>query len=317
MKLAMRNPRVYLDQNIVGYVHEGHVRLDRIKGIDWIYSNEHFNEIARSGYTAFLSAFEKLKAQQIEIVLDERFRITDNAQIHPYSSPYERYERHIQTVSDVEFDEGLFTDLMGRLFGADNYQNLSSLPERLKSQVESLLIEAGILNEFDQESLDNISAKLGSIIQNDLSETRSLESMRKPIGTNDGKIGNPITRNPIQEIWEIVRDKVEGVTAEQFFGFDPIDKQGYDKWPMYLGIVACHTVLNFVGYGTDKGIASVGNLPNIMSDANHIATAAFCDAVISEDKRFCKKASAIYSFIERQYGKRRTEVLQVTIKNNG
>jgi hypothetical protein len=315
--LAMRNPRVYLDQNIVGYVHEGRISLDSVKGVDWIYSNEHFNEIARSGDPAFLSAFEKLKAQQIEIMLDERFRITDSAQIHPYSSPYERYERHIETINEVEFDESLFTDLLGRLFGAENYRNLIDLPERLRLQVESLLIEAGVLNEFDLDSLESISTDIGSIIKNDLSETRSLESMRKPIGTSDGKIGNPKTENPIQEIWEIVRDKIEGVTAEQFFGFDPIDKQGYEKWPMYLGIVACHTVLNFVGYGADKGIASVKNLPNIMSDANHIATAAFCDAVMSEDRRFCKKASAIYTFLEHQYGKRRTEVLRVEIKSHG
>lgn len=308
----MRNARIYVDQNIVGYVHEGCFDLERVKGVDWIYSNEHFNEIERSGNISYLSVFEKLKAQQIEIVLDDKLRITDNATIYPYSSPHERYKHYIKTKNDVQFNERLFTDFLGRLFGANNYQVLSNLPERFKSQVESLLFEAGVLNEFYQNSIEKISSDLAEIIKNDLCETRSLESMRKPLGTNNGKVGEAKTDNPVQEIWEVIRDKVKSVTSDQFFGFDPVNKQGYDKWPMYLGIVGCHTVLNFIGYGTDKGIATVENLPNIMSDANHIATAAFCDAVMSEDKRFCKKAEAIY-----KYKHHHTKVLLLEIRNHG
>lgn len=76
---------------------------------------------------------------------------------------------------------------------------------------------------------------------------------------------------------------------DQFFGFDPVDKQGYDVWSPYLGIVGCYTALNFVGYGTDKGIADPKSLPNIMSDAAHIAIASFCDAVMSERQTVLQK----------------------------
>lgn len=307
----MRNARIYIDQNIVGYVHDESLNLHKVKGVDWVYSNEHFNEISRSGDTTFLSAFEKLKAQQIEIVLDDKFRITDKATLHPYSSPYERYERYIETTTSIKFDDRLFTDFLGRLLGADNYQELKTLPERFKLQIEALLHEAGIPNEYDQNSIEHVSGRLDEIIKNDLSETRTLESMRKSLGTDSGKIGSSKTENPIQEIWEIIRSKVGNLTSDQFFGFEPLDKQGYGKWPMYLGIVACHIVLNFVGYRTDKGIAVVENLPNIMSDANHIAIAAFCDAVMSENKRFCKKASAIY-----KYKNHHTQVLHLEIQNS-
>lgn len=151
---------------------------------------------------------------------------------------------------------------------------------------------------------------MDKIIKNDLSETRSLESVRQPLRTDKGKIGNPKTDNPIQEIWEVIKDKIKGVTSDQFFGFDPTNKQGYDQWPVYLGIIGCHTILNFVGYGTDRGMANIENLPNIMSDASHIATAVFCDAVMSEDKRFCKKASAIY-----RYKNHRTQVWRLETRN--
>jgi hypothetical protein len=307
----MRNGRVYIDQNIVGYVHEGRLELDKAKGIDWIYSNEHFTEIARSGDTSYLSVFEKLKAQQIEIVLDDKFRITDSATIHPYSSPFEKYERYVETRNHVEVDEGLFTTILSRIFGADNHQELTNLPERFKTQVETLFNEAGILNELDQEALEDIANDLGEVIMKGLSERHSLESMRRPLGTDKGRVGSPKTENPIQEIWAVIRDKVSGVSSDQFFGFDPLDRQGYETWPMYLGIVGCHTALNFVGYGTDKGIATVEQLPNIMSDGHHIAIAAFCDAVMSNDERFCKKAEAIY-----RYRNHHTQVLRLRARNN-
>jgi hypothetical protein len=307
----MRNFRIYIDQNIVGYVHEGILALDRIEGVDWIYSNEHFNEIARSESTSLLSAFDKLKAQKIEIQLDENFRITDNATIYPYSSPFEQYRHHIETIKSSGYDALLLTELLGRFCGADNYRELCSLPDRLKLQVEELLIKAGILNEFDQSSIEKVSSDLRGFIEKDLCDTRSLESLRKDIGADKGKVGKPKTENPIQDIWEVIGGNARGLTPDQFLGFDPKDKQGYDRWPMYLGIIGCHTMLNFIGYGTDKGISKVKSLPNIMSDATHIALASFCDAVISEDARFCKKASAIY-----KYKNHPTQVLHLEIRNH-
>ncbi len=305
----MRNFRIYIDQNIVGYVHEGSLELQRVEGIDWIYSNEHFNEIARSGTVKFLSALEKLRAQQIEIQLDERFRITDNATIHAYSSPFERYEQHIKTINSAGFDSQWLTELAARFFGADNYFGLRDIPEEFRLQAQSLLDKAGILDTVGQAQIEQTATDMCEFIESNLRETRSLESLRKLVGIDKGRVGNPMTENPIQEIWEAMKDKVGGLTADQFFGFDPKDKQGYDRWPMYLGIVGCHTALNVVGYGTDKGITSANNLPNILSDATHIAYAAFCDAVMSEDSRFCKKAKAIY-----EYRNHHTQVLQVKIR---
>lgn len=306
----MRNARIYIDQNIVGYVHEGRIHLERVNGVDWIYSNEHFNEIARSGDTSFLSALERLKAQQIELVLDDNYRITDSARIHQYSPPYELYQRHLKARSSPPKDEHLFTDLLGRLFGADNYHDAATLPARFRSQVEALLAEAGVLEETVLASVKEVSVNLEELIGNDLSQTRSLETMRKSLGIHGGRVGKPKTDNPILEIWELIGKKYGGITPDQFFGFDPIDKQGYEVWPLYLGIVGCHTALNFAGYGTDKGIADPKNLPNIMSDAAHIAIASFCDAVMSEDKRFCKKASAIY-----KYKNHHTQVIRMELQN--
>jgi hypothetical protein len=37
-------------------------------------------------------------------------------------------------------------------------------------------------------------------------------------------------------------------------------------------------------------------VPANMSDAHHVAYAAFCDGLLSEDSRMCEKALAIYKY---------------------
>jgi len=62
---------------------------------------------------------------------------------------------------------------------------------------------------------------------------------------------------PALAIWKLLKDKSPGLSADQFYGFDPIDKQGYETWPLFLGVAGCHTVLNFIGFRPDEGLAKV------------------------------------------------------------
>ena len=43
-----------------------------------------------------------------------------------------------------------------------------------------------------------------------------------------------------------------GVSCDQFFGFDPVDKQGYELWPLYLGIIGCNAVMDILGFQAEK-----------------------------------------------------------------
>jgi len=307
----MRHARIYLDQNIVGYLRDGVIDFSRVTGIDWLYSNEHFNEISRSGDRSFLEVFKKLKAQFIEIVLDEKLRITDSTRIHPYSCPYKRYEHYIDAVGEVKIDESLFRSFLARLNGADNYGDVLSVPEKLGLQIKELLEPIGKWDSETAEAVGQVSADLDKMIRAQLSKTRPLETLRKPLGTHK-RIGNPKTDSPIAEIWELVSSKANGLTADQFFGFNPLDKQGYDTWPLYLGIIGCYSTLNFIGYRTDRNIASEDAVANIISDAVHIAHGAFCDGLMSEDRRLCLKARAIYKFKNIN-----THVLRLEIKKLG
>jgi hypothetical protein len=254
---------IYLDQNIIGYLHEGVINLPIGNGCDYVYSNEHFNEIARGENTSYLEVLKELRARQVQLVSDDNFRITEQAQVHEYSCPFERYDRHLAATSEVEFDDSLFTGFLGRLFGGDNFEEIRFLPEGFKIQVEQLLSPHGELTPQLQDLLQKISTDLSEMIETQLDQTRPLETLRKPLGTSNGRIGNPKSENPILEIWDIINNRYPDQTIDQFFGFDPIEKQGYENWPTYLGIVGCHTILNMVGYRTDKESATP-QIPKIL-----------------------------------------------------
>ena len=287
--------RIYLDQNIIGYLHNGSLNITANGEVEWIYSNEHFSEISRGNNKDLLNALKNLRAKEICLQLNENFQITGEAYIDEYSSPLKKYDNFVKTVGETNFDKSIFTDLINRFAGADNYNSINNLPDRIESQVNDLLKKAGIYPEQIENQLSELKPELQKIIDEDLKEVESLESMRKLMGTRNATQKEKY-ENPIEEIWSNINDQFEGMSKNQFFGFDPIDKQGYKKWPEYLGIVGCHTVLNFLGFRPDKGINKASKIDNILSDGNHIAFAAYCDGVISADKRFCAKARAIYNF---------------------
>lgn len=288
---------LYIDHNVLDALSKKHFSLEIPEGAVWIYSHETFNEIKRSGDRRFLSVLKELKAQKIELILDENFRIVGDAFIHDYRDPEEFYELWLEAISQHPIDESLHLEFLGRLFGADNHESILEHPQRFKKQIEDILSPLGLYTEEMHSIVENVSTDLNEITSTTMQDVKELEHTRNMMGTSRGRASNLSSNdNPLKEIWKLIEPSCVGSTSDQFFGFDPIDKQGYEKWPLYLGLVGCHTVLNLLGFKADKGLSKVADLPGILSDGVHTAIASYCDAVVSRDKRFCAKAKAIYSF---------------------
>jgi len=163
-----------------------------------------------------------------------------------------------------------------------------------------------------RNKVKQVRDKLEVFVNGPLQDVGKLEVTRKALGTNKGRAGNLADKeNPILELWQLVSKGLPDLTPDQYFGFDPIDKQGYDEWPMFLGIVGCHTVLNFLGFRPDAGLAKSEDLSGIMSDGSHIAYAAYCQGLFSRDRKLLAKAKAIY-----RYKNIATQVLSVEYKEN-
>jgi len=69
--------RVYIDHNVVDDISKGSLAFKPAASIVWVYSNEHFSEIQRAGDTRFLDVLTRLRAQKLELKVDDAFRITN------------------------------------------------------------------------------------------------------------------------------------------------------------------------------------------------------------------------------------------------
>lgn len=289
---------IYLDHNIIDDISKGNLSLKPSADTVWIYSNENLNEIRRSGNERFLDVLKKIDARFIELKLDNKFRITGEAIIHPSLNPYDVYDNYIESVGDLENEEYLFKDLLGRLHGADNKDDILGLPENFEKYIEELLEPHDLYNNELKHKVFEVSSNLKHFSGNGLQNIESLEETRKSFGTNKGRA--TLTEeydNPLEELWQRIKKELPNeLTSEKFYGFDPVNKEQYYDWPIYLGIVGCHGVLNLVGYRPDKGLSNIEELSGIMSDGAHIAYGAYCQGLLTRDKRLTSKAKAIYKF---------------------
>jgi len=288
---------VYLDHNIIDDISKGRLSLKPSDKVIWIYSDENLNEIKRSGDLRFLDVYKEIRARKIDLILDDSFKITGEATIQEYSDPYQTYDTYIDAISSPEVDNSSDMEFITRLFGNDNKKRVTSCPEEFEQKVRQLLEPYGKYDNEMKIKVESVRDEFQLLVDGPLQEIGKIEESREHFKTHGGRASNLSTcENPIEEIWKMLTDFMPNMTADQFFGFDPIDKQGFKEWPMFLGIIGCHTALNFIGYSPDKGLAKTAEIDGILSDGSHIAHGAYCQAIISRDRKFNAKEKAIYRY---------------------
>jgi len=288
---------IYLDHNILDEISKVRLNLKPSSEVVWVYSNESFSEIKRSGDRRFLDVLDSIQARKLEIALDSEFRITGRAQVLEYRSAHEAYESYLDANEGFETDERSDHEVMARLFGAENKTQIISHPEVFEKNIKALLEPLGLYNETMKEKVKQVRNMLDDFVKGPLQDVGKLEDTRHALGSGRGRAGNLAEKdNPVQELWKLISKGVGDITEDQYFGFDPVDKQGYQEWPMFLGIVGCYTVLNHLGFRPDEGLAKPESIPGILSDASHVAHAAYCHGLLSRDRRLLMKARAIYRY---------------------
>ncbi len=118
-----------------------------------------------------------------------------------------------------------------------------------------------------------------------------MEETRKKMNTDKGKLSGIVGGNIIKGIGEHIKSQS---------GLDLLSLvNGYiNGKPTYLKIVALHSFLNMVGYHADKKLSSTKKLPSTRHDGEHIAYGAFCDYLLSADRKLVQKAAAIYQYLD-------------------
>lgn len=285
-------PLVYVDQNVLGAHLSGRIKLGNVSGIQWVYSKEHFTEIRRSEDPApYIAVLDEIDARLLDLNMYGS-RITGSASLIEGRSAAELYANHCVAVEEVSFDDSLFDPFLAWINGGGDGDMLRAFPRHVADQL--LALTEYLPRDVLAKEADTLTKDLGATIAQMATWGNDIETNRAAFGVGKGAIGSVSGSNQLEKIWNMVGPSCPGITSDQFFGFDPPDKQGYETWPVYLGIVGCCAVLDVLGFQSEKKSRKVDRLPNVRSDSTHIAMGAFCSAILSADKRLVRRAKAIY-----------------------
>ncbi len=295
----MEKPRVYIDQNILGLALEGLFDLIPHDEYEWIYSKEHFREIARSkNPDQYLEILDKAKAVCISVKLDEHERFTNGASIDA-RPVFTVYEEFIENTGQVHFDDEVFNALIAWFNGGASVVELEAILPSLQTELTQLLKDAPVSRGVIMERLHATTPQWNGMLEQLIEHGNDVNRNRAEYGDVKGSIGDVKGRAIINQLWSIVSKKFPSVTLSQFFGFDPHPsiKGEYSEWPIYLGILGCCSVFDIIGYKAEKKSRKTSKIPNVSSDAVHISMGAFCYVLLTRDEKLFSRAEAIYEHL--------------------
>ncbi|MDH5633208.1 MAG: hypothetical protein OEZ10_09500 [Gammaproteobacteria bacterium] len=295
----MSKPLIYIDQNIIGLQLQGIINLSKRDDVIWVYSKEHFAEIRRSNEPEkYLSVLDAIDAKLLDIVLDENWKITGEARLIENGTPYEHYDSYIEETGDVDVDDTIFDPFQVWVNGGGDEGPLKDLSEKFAQQILKLTSDLPFDTTEMTDKVMHIKPEFDSMVDEMISNGNDIHKTRSAFGDEKGAIGSVSGEKQIEKIWEIISPTMQGadISCDHFFGFDPIENQGYEIWPIYLGIIGCNSMLDILGFQAEKKCRKLNKIHNVRSDAGHIAMGAYCSAIISEDKRLVKRAKAIYEY---------------------
>lgn len=293
----MNKPLIYIDQNVLGLQLDGSIGLKKHPDLCWVYSKEHFSEIRRSANAAlYLIELEKIDAKLLELELNSDFRITGAAKLIDQGKPSQHYAAYMDAIGDIDLDDNLFDPLQAWCNGGCDEDALKQLPSQLVERVLSLIQDLPVNDNKLFENIGLIEPVLNDVIYKMIEHGNDINNTREFFGVGKGAIGGLSGENQVKRIWDLISPACHGISCDQFFGFDPINKQGYETWPVYLGIISCCAAMDIIGFCAEKKCRKLDKLPNVRSDMGHIGMGAYCSAIISEDRRLIKRAASIYEY---------------------
>jgi hypothetical protein len=277
-------PNFYLDQCVLSKMKETafleYLQLIRERGCNWLYSNEHFEEINRSDNPRlYLDLLSEIEATRLNTLLDEQWKLTDKANFQFGISVDEQYSNYMDATSEVSFDTELFNPLMAWAVGGDYKDQAAEIP----GKIEKIAKELPKFKDHDfQKGMEGVFENENNILKS-----------RTALGL-DNNIGNLSPNDAIVKIWDKIQLKYPDRKIDEFFGFtDPFSKEVN---PLNVGVISCCSILDFVGYKSEKKCRDLKQVPNVLSDGRHIANGIFCNGICTVDDKLASRAKAIYSY---------------------
>lgn len=290
----MNMPLVYLDQNVISLQLNGKIDLSKVTSVQFVYSKEHFAEIRRADDPVpFLRTLDELSARLLDIEM-VNWELTGRANLLEAGAAEEHYQQYLNANNEVTFDNNLMNPLFAWVCGGGTEELLRDLPEAFFDQLQELLSK--IPDSMAPQIPASLQSGFHDMVESMIRTGNNIEDLREQFGLGKGAAGNISGDNPLHQLWNRISPRLPGITIDQFFGFTPM-VDGQTTPLTWQGIIGCCTVLDILGYKAEgKKTRNLEKIPNVFSDAVHIATGAYCAAIISHDRRLAERARAIYEF---------------------
>ncbi len=294
--------KVYLDQNVLQYDFEGKIKIPNSDQVQYIYSDEHFNEITRWENDGYFSVLKRLKARKIGCNLDSNSKFTDNDFLFDYADPKTMYEEYKDTIKNNESTGNLLQLLQVFFSGNKTITTPKEINRISQDTMKELLGDSfRYLGNSELESKYNLLAKtIGDQLENFIRDQEffSLDKIRKKLTKKILSNLDPKDGLVIDQIWNLINDEITGIDKDQLFGKVAFYFQSDFLYSKFQNVIHCHSLLNTLGYWPDGGLAKMSKIYGINSDALHLAYSIFCDGIMSGDDRMCKKGEAIFAYID-------------------
>lgn len=310
--MLTNKPLIYLDHNIYDSFTKNEqqdLKTLILETFQVAYSNENLVEIARSPeYSAsFLKVLSELNAFRIEIILDEKWNITDRVRFNNIS-PQTAYDEHLKNTRDfgsINFDHFLhkllggrdnssFNEIIGEIQnGLDSlFDNLDSADNIFKPSASSFRKQAHITFERLKEQIEKAIP--------DDKDFNAINAVRQEAGTGPVMLNNIQGSGILQRILESVKshpgmaDVLEALLGTDNEG---LLKRINPNRSLYQATCALYTFLEMLGYWSDRKLKLKRRFPSFLSDQYHAASAIFTNAIFTCDKPLAMKAGTIYEYL--------------------
>lgn len=295
--------RVYLDWGVISNLKKPEfadikefLLSGKKGGLFFVYSPAHFEDAVRS------EGDERLDRdiQMLEALVDNHLIAYHQKTAYPsLMTPTEYYRankgRIVDSVPDIS---GVLSSIsrvvpeVGSLL-----KPLMDTPFPVSQAARSQALINMMLPDLPPSpSVNDVIHSCGAFINRMLGNKDFYKSYRATVRASgfklDANAGNWDTKEVIPNISEHLKTLGINKSFEDFVlsGFG--DRDDVDT---FQRIIAAYTLLDWIGYKSDKLPKASNAMNSVNTDARHTYYAAFCDYFITQDGRMADKAQALYS----------------------
>ena len=294
--------RVYLDWGVVSnlkkpeYADIKEFLLSNKGNLFFVYSTAHFEDAMRSrGDERLMSDI-----QTLESLVDNHLLAFNKKTAHPYlSTPTEYYQNNKDRNLDVVPDFAELVSSVGHDFPSLGglLQSFLNFPIPIPNAArEQKLIGMMLPDLPDVPTLGDILHSSTTFVNKMMGDKEYYKSYRSSIRSSgftlDENSGNwksdEVVSNISAQMKKLGIDKTFQEFVQAGFG-------NKDKVSDFEFFIAAYSLLDMIGYKSDKLPKSTNAMNSVNTDAQHAYYAAFCDYLVTQDSHLASKARALYS----------------------